>query len=584
MAHLKEIRIYYESYEQAKHFVGDLIKRENTNTPIKFVRKKGGANAYKHYSKYLAPIIFWKDQDILVSVIFDNKEFPIFAIEFSAAVFTEDHELQRLDSMASALEAGCIYIKYSPLKRASISAHGGNVNFDYKIPYRVLHQRTGIVPFHIDWEVDAHGSGFLISDNSFLACPTQSPYLNEIINSIFTYIETSEKIDETWAINFSKYLFESQHSPTFSSWLEDIKSPITLEDIKITESARTALRDNTLNLKFNRFGHAMDPERGMLCYYGNIFENINTTMTLHDSKDTWYKATPNENRIKNYIDQNGLEKATDYRNVLVYAASLNSYDYFKRLLEEASTEECVQYDITDFINSNFYTVNKALRTIFKYSDSFIALDSRLKAKCVFKWERKNLKLEVQNLCEKEITDIEIKSEFEEDEITYIAAHEVLEKNGFKLLTLSYPGAQGDRAILPDTGSGRSQTRIYVDIISYLPGKYVNLNESKGYFDIPGLTNDIYKLNQFKASTHHFNALQTLLNKIDSKSVNLPVLLSVSFWENTTDLISRIPVTELEFFIVISRDRTKWKLFYSGTNNPFKIIEGGINMEETYRVV
>ena len=54
------------------------------------------------FSKKIAPIIYWKDPDILISLVKDDVEHPLVLLEFSTAVFTEDHELQRFDGMLTA--------------------------------------------------------------------------------------------------------------------------------------------------------------------------------------------------------------------------------------------------------------------------------------------------------------------------------------------------------------------------------------------------------------------------------------------------------------------------------------------------
>lgn len=580
---ITEIRIYYESYEQAKHFVSKLISDVSKDIPIILVRKKGGINAYKHYSRYVAPIIFWKDQDILVTVISQDKEIPILAIEFSSAVFTEDHELQRSDSMASALESGCVYIKYSSLKRESISDHGGNKDYNYTIPYRVMFQRNRVLAFHVEWDLSGDGSGYLESNNTYLACPPDNDYIQEIFSEIFNYVTTSFFFDEKWAQYFTEKVFTSQHSKEMTTWLEILQKPVSLEELGVTESSRTSVHDGTLYLKFNRFGHSMDPERGMLCYYSNVFPNIVSSMVLHDSNPAWFKDTPNENTVDKYIANKGLKTSNDFKNVLIYASSLNRYEYFKDLYDQTTQGDLVQYDITDFVETNYYNVNKALRMIFRYSDSFVALDNERRERCVFSWNRNKIDFQKNIASNLDITEIVEKESFEEDEVTYIVAHEILEKNDFKLVSISYPGSQGDKAILPNSGGGRKQNRIYIDTIAYLPDYFTDLNECKGSFDVHGITSDIEKLVKFRTNKSYSNALKNLLERIAPDSANLPILLSVSFWENPIGEINHLPISELDFFIVISNDRSRWKIFHSGNKCKFKKTEGFISLDKTYKV-
>ena len=101
-----------------------------------------------------------------------------------------------------------------------------------------------------------------------------------------------------------------------------------------------------------------------------------------------------------------------------------------------------------------------------------------------------------------------KSKIKEDIITF-ASVEIFQRLGCEILALSYPGAQGDRAIL--IGQGRNVKRIYIDLIaSKQVGKfYVFLHENKEKSSDIG--SDIEKLHRIKTS--HTNELHTLLCKL-----------------------------------------------------------------------
>ena len=112
---LKEIRLYYESLEQAENYIKPLIesslKKQNISIELKLIKLKGNSS---YYSKHIAPLIFWKDPDILLTCVTENEEYPFLMIEFSNAVFTEDHELQRFDGLVAGANNNCIYAKISP--------------------------------------------------------------------------------------------------------------------------------------------------------------------------------------------------------------------------------------------------------------------------------------------------------------------------------------------------------------------------------------------------------------------------------------------------------------------------------------
>lgn len=112
---INEIRIYYESIEQGANYIKPIIenslRKNKLNVDVKLIRLKG---SYSYYSQKVAPIIFWKDPDILITSVIDDVEYPLLLIEFSNAVFTEDHELQRFDGLVASAKNNCVYVKISP--------------------------------------------------------------------------------------------------------------------------------------------------------------------------------------------------------------------------------------------------------------------------------------------------------------------------------------------------------------------------------------------------------------------------------------------------------------------------------------
>jgi hypothetical protein len=132
------------------------------------------------------------------------------------------------------------------------------------------------------------------------------------------------------------------------------------------------------------------------------------------------------------------------------------------------------------LNAHFLELNKALRTIFKYSGSFYIEDNNGNKRVLLKWDKFNGLKEFNKLSE--TTLIRKLSSLDEDLITYITIHNILIPNGYKIIAASYPGAQADRVILIEPGTGRKQKRKYIDIISYLPNKKVtSMQANKGEY-------------------------------------------------------------------------------------------------------
>ena len=69
--------------------------------------------------------------------------------------------------------------------------------------------------------------------------------------------------EETWLAETRSKL---KNDPERATWEKQL-SEVELEDLKKLKSARTTWEKDHLLVKINRFGHAMDPERGMLAYF-----------------------------------------------------------------------------------------------------------------------------------------------------------------------------------------------------------------------------------------------------------------------------------------------------------------------------
>ena len=107
-----EIRIYYGTIEQGCHYVRPIIEQILSENQFKVdVKAIRLSKNFSDYSEKIAPIIYAKDPDLLITFLLNEVEYPLFFIELSAAVFTEDHELQRFDGMIAAVTNETFYVK-----------------------------------------------------------------------------------------------------------------------------------------------------------------------------------------------------------------------------------------------------------------------------------------------------------------------------------------------------------------------------------------------------------------------------------------------------------------------------------------
>lgn len=151
----------------------------------------------------------------------------------------------------------------------------------------------------------------------------------------------------------------------------------------------------------------------------------------------------------------------------------------------------------------------------------------------------------------------------EDEVTYAIVHCVLKPNGFRVVSVSYPGAQGGEAVLPEPEKGKSQKRNYLDVVALPPisdkAEFdVLLAETKEEFS-PGVVEDVAKLKKYKDEVQYKTALQTALLKA---RVLLPsgelgeIVIGVGFGVKTIETIWN--PADVDFIFRI-KERSTWQI-------------------------
>lgn len=582
---IQEIRLYYESIEQAYHFVLPMIqsalKSTSSGIQVKLVKLK---RKYTYYSKRVAPILFWKEPDVLMTIIQDNKEYPLLFIEFSTAVFTEDHELQRFDGLASSARSKCLYAKISPTKKESPYKHGGSVEFDYIKPFSLIFKKYGLPYFHFEWKCDE--KGVVEVDREYLSCPRQIEELEWLLGTIIYHI-IEDQVSQDWA---HKVVALLQKREFFKEWISKLRSAHQVDE-KTLNTSRTRwvqkdpiLNTEVLELKFNRFGHAMDPERGMLAYYGTFVSTVVSKMIFSKHTDAWYKDIPKQEEIRRYIQQHGLVKAYDFLNCFALGSGLYRNEEFMRIVEgyKRDTSSYITLDLTEFIHRNFLKLSKPLKTIFAYSPLFVIEDNADQRRVVFRWQPYP---EVQVFANfPETTEIKERTTTTEDDVTYIVVHNILKRNGYRIIAVSYPGAQGDRRILVEPGTGRRQPRKFIDIVSFLPKKVTSLEENIGAYARGDVQDNIDELSLYKKEPAYIEGLKDFQRRYVPESLGTAVKIGVGFWARrsfTTSHIKELDLKDLDYFIYITSDRKRWSIWKNDNENIFSIMSGDVSIPQSY---
>lgn len=534
---MDQLRIYYEALEQARHFVAPIAKSAT---------KISGEPTFVEISKItnetvlahsLARGLSLRNPDAIVVVVRDSVEIPLAWLEFTTQVETADHSMQGFNSLGAAGEANIPVVKIVA-RRVSTSEHGGRASFDEKNLYRVLWRKYKVPSVQLEWPLSPDRTR-AIRDSSYLACPPSDLGLREFLKVAYAGVCDGLTASEA-IINFAK-----SRSSALAKDIADNMGPVA-PWVERQRSTRFKKRpDGRWELKFNRWGHSMDPERGMAEYLSTLFEE----KLVGRIKD------PNSKSVSEALEE--LRKATGMdipRNKLVAG-----------VIEDASK----------FIkNSN---LNRAGLVIAWFCDEFVIADNNNKEIVRLKWSlekpdglKSNIKTASQTLLVK-------KQQVTEDDITYVAANQTFKINGFDVLSVSYPGAQGDLALL--TGVGRTAKRKYFDLIAikHVDGVgIVAITEAKGTSQGSIIAKDISVVLEWRDTAEkHRKITEALGVKKDSK-----VLAAVAYPGNRP--VSAKGASELDFVILVNEHN--WTV-WAPLNQPvpgMKIASGSSNLPERFK--
>ncbi|MCZ9956787.1 hypothetical protein [Brachyspira hyodysenteriae] len=178
-------------------------------------------------------------------------------------------------------------MKISPLEKLSTSNGGGSkITMLQEINLSLL---INSVVYFIDWKLDNY---MLETNLERLSCIPYNEKIEKILNNILQKIISSNTFDEVYKaiLNEQKLLFNN----------------IEIEKLKknFVNSTRFQNSDSRLIVKINRFGHAMDPDRGVLFFVNMLFEGKNIISKLIIKGNVLMEKKV----IKHYL--------TDYLNIL----------------------------------------------------------------------------------------------------------------------------------------------------------------------------------------------------------------------------------------------------------------------------
>jgi len=595
---MKEIRIYYECLEQANDYILPILQQV-ANDKVNFTLVKRPRNP-KQLKGVMSAIQSLTTPDILLTGIDKNIEYPLALLEFTEAVTTEDHELQRTYGAVASYLANMFYVKISGHKQSEKVFGGAEYN-PYSTP-KILIEKLNFEGFIIaEWKTE--GNEYTLERSFELpACPPQIPILTDTLQSI---VKAFISNTNDWYLNSLEILKQTK---SYKTYYKEIENSVSSQDLLKTWKERED-RNNNLNklryfvrkdwvgAKINRFSHAMDPDRGILTFISFVFSKTHSIYGIYAlvrprSTDELKDEMTSLNSLKLKLnaalekDEGGIPQwfVDELKNIVKTAKSINEEINFQPIWDKNKTK---------------IAENKVVMTIAYFLDGMYLNHNGIK----LVWDRYkmlgNAKSDFLELLKKRFdftkfvaptpTEI-IENEVDEDEVTYTIAHRLLIPNKFRIVSISYPGSQGGGAILPEPEKGKAQPREYPDIIALTPEKYkstdVILNESKGMFNQREVEKDTQKILRYKTDKNLQKALNETLvvaQVIDENDKIQSIIIGVAF-----GVKSNTPTTwkpdEVDFiFRIVDRENWAIGIFNQKLRDIIKKIEGKTNFPTVYKI-
>lgn len=212
---MKQIRIYYESLEQAENYIKPIIEQVIDNTVLEIVLVKRPKTAKDLNRGSIAAIQTMTTPDALITGIADDKEYPLVLIEFTEAVTTEDHELQRTYGAIAAYLAGAYYLKIAGEKHSE-KVFGGARYDPFSTP-KIFIDEVGYEGYIIaDWETEIDNKYTLRRNAKYPSCPPDIALLMATLqNAVFAFVNS----EEDW---FRRSLIELKNCVSYQTYREQV--------------------------------------------------------------------------------------------------------------------------------------------------------------------------------------------------------------------------------------------------------------------------------------------------------------------------------------------------------------------------
>jgi len=513
---IDEIRIYAEVLEQGIDFK-DYFLKAGLKCPIKNIYAKKGRNSFSDNDNFVTRLRNVKDVDVLISIISGSNEYPFLMVEYSTAVPTDDHKMQRSDVYFWAGLFGVPELKISPDTIGMNQNFGGGdrINDEHE---KIIALRHNAILFQVPWHtIDTFD--VLETKENCLSCIYYSKEIFDCISLLLKCFKQASSFDDLKAIELSTY--KRINKDLINKYQYD-----NLHNLIVNSSRFNWELDSQLLItKINRFGHAMDPDRGVLFFTNMLvgFDHAATEIQVNRSAEinsrggykSLFDSTSREQDLINYVTDlinNHNNTFNDQNAIYIFRTALNIPDDLIPFHNVGNHEYQIEdWDLINFLNTYPSITTKS---IFLLTTELRLTDINRNVICKIKWNRMPSNLFFAGLLTNNYHSTSIRTltcdDMKEDLITY-ASVELYKRLNLSFTAVSYPGAQGDRAIL--TGNGRNVNRTYVDIIAYKKENdsyVVFLEECKDL--LSKSQSDVNKLKTITQNQDYLNGLKALFRR------------------------------------------------------------------------
>lgn len=593
---MKQIRIYYESLEQGANYIKPIVEKVlDKDTEIVLVRRPKKVSDLNDGS--IAALLTMTTPDALITGINNGKEYPLVLIEFTEAVTTEDHELQRTYGAIAAHLAGAYYLKLSGEKQSEKEFGGATYN-PYSTP-KIFIDKVGYEGYIIaKWETEKGNNYTLQRNAKYPSCPPDIAIFTDIIQqAVSAFVGNPAK----W---FDVSIKGLKQQLSYKKYRKNVDAASGAKELLATWKERRDSNRNKLRYfvqpklvaaKINRFSHAMDPDRGILTFISFLFSEERDVFGVYAlvrprgnalMKQDMTSVSLMQRKLNTALemDKGGLPNwlIAELKKVVKNAKSLDEQIDFQPVWEKHLkdiTESKVVMTLAYFLDGMYLNHNGLLITWNKRklvntrNRDFVPAFAQH-----FKF--------AQYVAPTPI--VEITKEVDEDEVTYAIIHRVLIPNGFKIVSVSYPGAQGGGAVLPNPELGKAQPREYPDVIALPPiGSKIDvvLNESKGMFTAASVEKDVAKMLLYKTEETRKKALKETLfvaQVIDKNKQLKNIVVGVSFGVKSNASTTWRPDNVDFIFRIVDRKQWAIGIFKQEMRNLISKIEGKTNFPILYK--